>query len=340
MFYIKSCGKAVPDDRVTNDDLSQYLETNDEWITTRTGIKERRVIKDGIENTATLSVAAGTQALENAGISADKIDCVIVATSSPAQPIPSTANLVARELDIVGPAFDINVACSGFVYGLAISAGLFSQKLFKNILLIGADSLSSFVDKHDRSTVILFGDGAGAVVLSATDDSNAGLIACDLGGESDLVEILEVKSKDSEGQASAKQRTDPNKSIEGADPNYEKYLHMNGKEVFKVAVRAVEESIKNTLEKADLKPTDVDWLLLHQANIRIIDAITERLGIDKDKALSNIADYGNTSAASIPILLAEVAEQNRFKDGDLLVFCGFGAGMTWGTCIMRWHETK
>lgn len=193
MFYIRSCGKAIPEGRLTNDDLAQYLDTNDEWITSRTGIKERRIVENGTENTATLSTIAAQDAISNAGLGPDDIDCVIVATSSPSQPIPATANLVAQSLGISGPAFDINAACSGFVYGLSVAAGLFAQKLFNNVLLIGADALSTFIDKNDRSTVILFGDGAGAVVLSATDAPNTGLIACDLGGDSKLVPILEVK---------------------------------------------------------------------------------------------------------------------------------------------------
>jgi 3-oxoacyl-[acyl-carrier-protein] synthase-3 len=326
MFYIHGCGKAIPESRVTNDDLAEYLDTNDEWITTRTGIKERRVVGEVHENTSTLSTHAAREALENAGLSASDIDCVIVATASPSQPIPSTANLVAQELGISGPAFDINAACSGFVYGLSVAGGFFAQKMFSNILLIGADALSTFVDKHDRSTVILFGDGAGAVVLSATDEPGMGILGCDLGGDSSLVSILEVPKSDQGPTLQA-----------GSDP-VKNYLTMNGQEVFKVAVRSVETSITKALENASLSANDVDWLVLHQANIRIIDAITERLAIDKEKALSNIDKYGNTSAASVPLLLAEVAEQNRFKDGDLLVFCGFGAGMTWATCIMRWHS--
>lgn len=321
MFYISGTGKAIPLGTVTNDDLAQYLDTNDEWITSRTGIKERRVIGEGHENTVSLSVEAAQEALSNAGKKIEEIDCVIVATASPIQPIPSTANLVAQKLGIVGPAFDINAACTGFVYGLSVAAGFFAQKMYDNILLIGADSLSTFVDKHDRSTVILFGDGAGAVVLTATDKPDAGILGVDLGGDSSLAPILEVRSK-----------LDPE-----VVSNAKSHLTMNGQEVFKVAVRSVEKSIEKTLKKANIAGSDVDWLLLHQANVRIIDAICERLDIDRDKALTNIDKYGNTSAASIPLLLAEVAEQNRFSDGDLLVFCGFGAGMTWGTVILRWY---
>lgn len=320
MFFIRGYGKAIPTNVITNDDLAQYLDTNDEWITSRTGIKERRVSADD-ENVVTLSVHAALEAMAGAKLHADDIDCVIVATASPIQPIPSTANLVAERIGISGPAFDINGACSGFAYGMAVAAGFFAQKFFTNVLLIGADTLSTFVDKNDRSTVILFGDGAGAVVMSASDDPDAGLVACDLGGDSSLVSILQVKN--------ANDKT----LIENA----ESHLTMNGGEVFKVAVRAVEKSIATALQSADLKGSDIDGLFLHQANIRIIDAICDRLDIDREKAFVNIEKYGNTSAASIPILLAEVAEQNRIKDGDLLAFCGFGAGMTWGTFILRWR---
>ena len=324
MFYISGTGKAIPSQIVTNNDLALYLDTNDEWITSRTGIKERRILKDHTENTVTLSAGAALEAMKNANLSAKDIDCVIVATASPIQPIPSTANLVAEMLGIHGPAFDINAACSGFVYGLSVAGGFFAQNMYENILLIGADSLSTYIDKHDRSTVILFGDGAGAVTLSTTENPQAGLLGIDLSGDSSLAPILEVR----------------NNNHPEIEESAESHLTMNGREVFKVAVRSVEKSIATTLDSANIKGQDVDWLLLHQANVRIIDAICERLDIDREKALTNIEKYGNTSAASIPILLAEVAEQNRFKDGDLLVFCGFGAGMTWGTCILRWFENK
>lgn len=321
MFFISGFGKAVPSQIVTNNDLSKYLDTSDEWITTRTGIKQRRVIANENENTVSLSAQAAKQALKTAGKSASDIQCVIVATATPIQSMPSTANLVAQELGIYGAAFDINAACSGFVYALATAAGFFAQNMYKNILLIGADSISTILDKEDRSTVILFGDGAGAVVLSETQREGSGLLAVNLGGDSSLVQILETPSK---AQNSEK----------------ESCLIMNGQEVYKVAVRAVEKSIVDTMELANIKSTDIDWLLLHQANIRIIDAICTRLDIDREKALTNIDRYGNTSAASIPLLLAEVAEKNGFKDGDLLGFCGFGAGMTWGTAFLRWFDNK
>jgi len=318
MFYIRGCGKAIPTNSISNDDLASYLDTNDEWITTRTGIKNRRVIEEGTENTSSLATIAASQALENAKMSPEEIDCVIVATSSPSQPMPSTANLVAQELGIKGGGFDLNAACSGFVYALNVAAGFFALKQFQNILLIGADAISTYIDKNDRSTVILFGDGAGAMVLSATDEEGYGLLASDMGGDSSLVPILEV--------------------IKNGESGNDPYLVMNGQEVFKVAVRSVEKSIKSTLEKAGLTGKDVNGLLLHQANIRIIDAICERLDIDREKAFTNLEHYGNTSAASIPILLAEVNEMNSLKEKDLLVFCGFGAGMSWGTCILRWKQ--
>lgn len=318
MFYISGTGKAIPSNTLSNDDLASYLETDDEWITTRTGIKNRRIIEEGTETTSSLAIIAARQALSNANIQPSEIDCVIVATSSPSQPMPSTANLVAQALEIKGPGFDLNAACSGFVYALNVAAGLFAVNKFNNVLLIGADAISTYIDKNDRSTVILFGDGAGAVVLSETDDEQAGLIACDMGGDSSLVSILEV--------------------IHNGDTGREPCLVMNGQEVFKVAVRSVEKSIKSTLEKANISGEDIDGLFLHQANIRIIDAICERLDIDRKKAFTNLEQYGNTSAASIPILLAEVNESNRLKAEDLLVFCGFGAGMSWGTCILRWKK--
>ena len=327
MFKISGWGKAIPSNTVTNDDLSKYLDTNDEWITSRTGIKERRIIDESKGETAlSLAIESGENALNKSGISADKINCVIVATASATQPIPSMASIVSNKLGIIAPAFDLNAACSGFVYALSVAAGFFELKIFENILIVGVDTLSAVVDKNDRSTAILFGDGAGAVVLSADEDPNAGLISCDLGGDASQYEILEVK-----GHRKPQSQQEVKEEIEHLHP----FLVMNGQEVFKVAVRAVEKSIAKALAKADTAGKDIDHLLLHQANVRIIDAICDRLDVDREKAHVNLDKYGNTSAGSIPILLAEVADNGYFKDGDLLTFCGFGAGMTWGTCILR-----
>lgn len=344
MFYISGWGKAIPANAVTNDDLSKYLDTNDEWITSRTGIKERRIIDDSKgENALSLAFEAAEAAIEKSGVKNEDIDCIIVATASATQPIPSMASIVSNKLGIAAPAFDLNAACSGFVYALNVAAGFFEMKLFKNVLAIGVDTLSAVVDKNDRSTAILFGDGAGAVVLSAQDDPKYGMLAADLGGDASQYEILEVPAKRSfdschpeQGRMGQDDKSDEDvkEIIEHLHP----FLVMNGKEVFKVAVRAVEKSIAKTLEKAGITGGQIDHLLLHQANVRIIDAITERLDIDREKAYVNLDKYGNTSAASVPILLAEVADKNSFKDGDLLAFCGFGAGMTWGTCILRWKN--
>ena len=331
MFSISGWGKAVPKNTVTNDDLSKYLDTSDEWITSRTGIKERRIIDESLgESSLSLAVESAEQAMLKSGKISSDIDCVIVATASATQPIPSMASIVSKQLGIIAPAFDLNAACSGFVYALSVAAGFFELKLFKNILLIGVDTLSVVVDKNDRSTAILFGDGAGAVVLTSNDDPSSGLISADIGGDASQYEILEVPARPN----THLKDQDVKEVIEHLHP----FLVMNGKEVFKVAVRAVEKSISRALEKAEMSVDKIDHLLLHQANVRIIDAICERLEVSKDKAHINLDKYGNTSAASIPILLAEVADKNRFSDGDLLVFCGFGAGMTWGTCILRWKN--
>lgn len=331
MFYISGWGKAIPSNTVTNDDLSKYLDTNDEWITSRTGIKERRIIDETKgENALSLAFDAANNAIEKSGVKTEDIDCIIVATASATQPIPSMASIVSNKLGVTAPAFDLNAACSGFVYALNVAAGFFEMKLFKNVLVIGVDTLSAVVDKNDRSTAILFGDGAGAVVLSAQDDPNYGMLAADLGGDASQYEILEVPVR----PKAHPKNEDVKEIIEHLHP----FLVMNGKEVFKVAVRAVEKSIAKTLEKANITGEQIDHLLLHQANVRIIDAITERLDIDREKAYVNLDKYGNTSAASVPILLAEVADKNSFNDGDLLAFCGFGAGMTWGTCILRWKN--
>jgi 3-oxoacyl-[acyl-carrier-protein] synthase-3 len=284
--------------------LAQYLETNDEWITERTGIRERRI--GG--TTSELATLAGRRALENAGLTGDDIDLLILATSTPDQAMPQTSARVQNALGIRGGAMDMNVACSGFVYGMAVGHGMITGGM-KNVMVIGADAMSTITDQQDRTTAVLFADGAGAVVMSATDEN--ALLATDLGSNGALNDILYS--------------------------NHGEYIQMVGKEVYRQAVLICVQSIKKACAAAGVEPTDIDLFVAHQANTRIIDAITDRLGMDRNRSAIVLDRTGNTSAASIPLALADAVENGRVKNGDLVAFCGFGAGMAWGTQLWKWN---
>jgi 3-oxoacyl-[acyl-carrier-protein] synthase III len=328
-------GHALPARRVTNDDLAQTLDTSDEWIVDRTGIRERRVSGAG-ESTAPLALAASRAALDRAGVAAADVGLVVVATSTPERPIPATGAIVAAELGITGGAFDLNAACAGFVYGLATTAALIGQGIARTAVVVGADTLTRFTDPDDRSTAVLFGDAAAALVLSATGTSppavaggpgrpGPGLVACDLVGDPGGVDVLVVPAGGSARPASA-----------DTVARREHYLQMDGPEVFRRAVRAVAASIDRTLARAGCSPDDVAWFVPHQANARIVDAVLPRIGIAPERTVSNVDRFGNTSAASIPLALAEEADGDRLGAGDLVLLCGFGAGLTVGTALWRW----
>lgn len=303
--YIASVGTALPEKTVTNDDLAQYLDTSDEWITERTGIRERRI--GG--TTSELAIQAGEKAIENAGLTGEDIDLVILATSTPDQAMPPTSTTVQHALGIAGGAMDMNVACSGFVYALAVAHGMILGGM-QNILVIGADTLSRITDQQDRTTAVLFADGAGAVVMSKTN--NDALLASEVGSRGELRDILQA-------------------DLGG-------YIQMTGKEVYRQAVLLCVKSISNVCEKAGVQPSDVDLFVAHQANSRIIDAVTDRLGMDRSKSAIVLDRTGNTSAASVPLALADAVEKSQVKNGDLVIFCGFGAGMAWATQLWRWQQ--
>jgi 3-oxoacyl-[acyl-carrier-protein] synthase-3 len=328
-------GYALPARRVTNDDLAQSLDTSDAWIAERTGIRERRVSGAG-ESTGPLAVTASRAALDRAGIAATDVDVVVVATSTPERLIPSTAAIVAAELGITAGAFDLNAACAGFVYGLTTAAALIGNGLAGTALVVGADTLTRFTDPDDRAPAVLCGDAAGALVLAGTGSSAPthpgppepaapGLVSCDLVGDPGGIDLLVVPAGGSAQPASA-----------ATVAAREHYLQMDGREVFRRAVRAVATSVDRTLARGRCAADDVTWFVPHQANARIVDAVLPRIGIPPERTVSNVDRFGNTSAASIPLALAEEADGGRLGDGDLVLACGFGAGLTVGTVLWRW----
>lgn len=330
-------GTALPRRRVTNDDLAAYLDTSDDWIAERSGIRERRWAGPG-ESTGPLALAAAWAALARAGVAPTDLDVVVVATATPDTPMPSTASQVAAELGATAGAFDVNAACAGFVYALTVASGLISGGVARTALVIGADTMTSILDRNDRATAVLFGDGAGALVLTSDPASagqvgavgavvpgGPGLVASDLVGDPAGVDLLVVPA----GGSARPATTD---TLAAGDH----YLRMDGREVFRRAVRAVEASIGRTLAGAGCTPDDVALFVPHQANARIVDAVLSRTGLAAERTSSTIDRYGNTSAGSIPLALAEAADAGTVADGDLVLMCGFGAGLTVGTALWRW----
>jgi len=315
-------GTAVPDGRVTNADLEARVDTSDAWIVERTGIRERRVAGPG-ETTGTLATEAAAQAIKRAGLVPNDIDLMIVATVTPEQPIPHTGAFVGETLGLHCGSFDINAACAGFVYELVVGVSML-QMGYEHVLIVGSETLSRIVDPDDRTTTVLFGDGAGAAVLAATRET-PGMLAWDLGCDGSAADLLEVRAGGSRMPTSAD-------TVAGR----EHYLKMSGQAVFKRAVRAVVDSAIVTMERAAIEMSDVAWFVPHQANGRIIDAAASRLGFGPERTLVNIERYGNTSSASIPLALFEAVDDGRVHDGDLVLCSGFGAGMTWASALLRW----
>jgi 3-oxoacyl-[acyl-carrier-protein] synthase-3 len=320
---IVGIGHYAPARVVTNHDLEAWLDTSDEWITTRTGMKRRHWASEG-EATSDLASAAASAALVHAGLTATDVDCVIVATVTPDYYFPATACLVANRLGVAQkPAFDIAIACSGFIYGLTVASGLIRSGVYRRILLIGAESLSKILDKNDRSTAILFGDGAGAVILERSNEDS--FLASDLGADGSRPELLYAQGSGSRNP------------LDHAALDAKVHLiHMQGRETFKLAVTKMVESTDTVLRKANLTKADVTFLIPHQANKRIIDAMARYLELPDDKVVVNIAEYGNTSAASIPIALSETARAGMIKPGDVIVFVAFGGGLSWGAVAWKW----
>jgi 3-oxoacyl-[acyl-carrier-protein] synthase III len=320
---ITGWGMAVPDRVLTNADLSVMVDTSDEWIVSRTGIRERRVVGPD-DSTTSLGAAAARAALDKAGVAAADIDLIVVATCTPDQFLVSQACLIQAELGGNAGAVDVGAACSGFVYALSVGSLHIQAGQMRRVLVIGVDTLTRFVDYTDRSTCILFGDGAGAVVLEATDEPR-GLLSTVLGADGAGHKHLYIPGWGGLVPESAE-----------LFPEYRPYVQMNGREVFKFAVRVMGESAVEAVEKAGLTFADIDMLIPHQANLRIIDAAAERLSLPRDKVVVNLDRYGNTSAASIPIALVEAEATGALHEGANLVFVAFGGGLAWGAGVVRW----
>ena len=321
---ISGWGTALPEQRLTNADLEQLVDTSDQWIVERTGISERRIAADG-ESTASLATEAGAAAIKHAGLTPDAIDLLIVATATTEQPIPHTGAFVGDGLGVRCGSFDLNAGCAGFVYELVVGASMLTAGNLDHVLVIGSETLSRVTDPTDRGTCVIFGDGAAAMVLSSSPDDGPGLLAWDLGCDGSAAGLLEVPAGGSRRPASAE-----------TVANGEHYLRMNGQEVFRRAVRIVVESATTALARGGVGVDDITWFAPHQANVRIIEAAGNRLGIPAERTLVNIDRYGNTSAASIPLVLAEAADDGRLQPGDLVLLSGFGAGLTWGSALLRW----
>ena len=321
---IISTGRALPTSKVTNRDLEEIVETNDEWITGRTGISERRMITND-ETNSKLSVKAARTALNRAGLEPKDVDMLIVTTVTPDTPLPSTACLVQAELGAYNAsAFDLAAGCTGFLYGMNIADQFIKNEAAETVLLVGVDTLSPIVDWQDRNTCVLFGDGAGAVVLRAAGE-NQGILASKMFSDGKKAELLHVPGGGS--RTPATYRT--------IDERLH-YIKMNGSEVFKFAVKIMVESTLQVLEHCNKKPEDLDFLIPHQANVRIIKSASKKLGLPEDRVLINIQRYGNMSSASIPVLLDETLEEGKIQRGNLIGLVSFGAGLTWGAVVLRW----
>ncbi len=327
MFHatIAGTGRAAPARKLTNADLEKMVETTDEWITTRTGIRERRVVADG-DILSDYCVKAARPALEAAEIEAKDLDTLILATCTPDQPIPAAASFVQFKLGAKkAAAWDLNAACSGWIYGLHIADGLVQSGKARNILLVGAEFLTRFVNYSDRSTCVLFGDGAGATVLKATK-ADHGVLATGIGTDGEGACFIEMPGGGSSYPAN---RDDGRKK--GLN-----FIQMKGGETFKVAVRSMTDVSREVMKESGFTPKDISWLIPHQANKRIVTAVAERLEIPAERCVINIERYGNTSSASIPMALDEWAREGRMKRGDLILFTAFGGGLTWGAALVRW----
>lgn len=321
---ITGSGSAVPETFLDNEGLTKLVETSDEWISTRTGISQRRLASSD-ESLGAIATTASLQALAMAGIKPTEVDLILLATSTPDDLFGSACHIQAQLGATRAVAFDLTAACSGFVFGLVTAAQYIKTGVFQNVLLIGADILSRWVDWSDRSTCILFGDGAGAVVLQANPTER--LLGFEIKSDGSLNNCLNLEC------TSEATELIPGVSVgKGHFSN----ITMNGKEVYRFAVQRVPEVIDKALFRANLSIDQVDWLLLHQANQRIIQAVADRLTIPSEKVISNLAQYGNTSAASIPLALDETVRQGKIKTHDIIAASGFGAGLTWGAAIFQW----
>ncbi len=318
---LTSIGAYVPDKILTNKDLEKIVDTNDEWITKRTGIKTRHIVEDN-EVTSDLAYMAALNALENAQMNAKEIDMVIVATITPDYfAMPSTACIVAQKLGIVRPAVDISAACTGFIYALAHAKAFIESKIYKNILIIGAETLSKIVNWKDRTTCVLFGDGAGAAIISATKNKEEAIIDVDINADGKYSDFLIT----------------PGRGVKYGCETNRIWLEMKGNETFKVAVKTLSKSVMDILQRNKINGDDIDWFVPHQANYRIIDAVAKTVNIPKEKCVLTVQKYGNTSSASIPMAINEMVKKGKIKKGDLMLLDAFGGGFTWGSALLPFN---
>lgn len=321
---ITGVGSYVPEKVLTNSDLEKVVETTDEWITTRTGIKERHIAAPG-QFTSDMAVEAAKRAIADAGITADQIDLIAVATITPDMPFPSTACLVQSKIGAYrAAAFDLEAACSGFIYGIEIAQQFIMSRTYNTVLVIGAEKLSSIVDWQDRNTCVLFGDGAGAVVLQNRPNAH-GLLTAVMGADGRKAELLYMPGGGSRCPATPDSIT-----------SRMHYLRMEGKETFKNAVQAMQTAAEEALRRCEIDISRIKLIIPHQANRRIIDAVGERLGATPEQLFVNLHKYGNTSAASVAIALDEAVKEGRIQRGDLIMMVAFGAGLTWGAAVIEW----
>ena len=324
---ITAVGSYVPDFVLTNKLLESLVETNDEWITSRTGIRERRILKGDKLGTSYMAIKAAEDLIQKSGVNPLEIDAVIVATTTPDMPVAATAVYVATQIGAVNAfAYDLQAACSGFLYGMSTCAAYVQSGRYKKVLLIGADKMSSIIDYTDRATCIIFGDGAGAVLF---EPNNEGLGLQDEFLRSDGIgrEYLKIDAGGSILPSSAE-------TVE----NRQHYVFQDGKTVFKYAVTGMADVSEKIMQRNNLSHADVNWLVAHQANRRIIDATAQRMGVEDEKVLVNIEKYGNTTSATLPLLLSDF--EHKFKKGDNLIFAAFGGGFTWGAIYLKWAYDK
>jgi 3-oxoacyl-[acyl-carrier-protein] synthase III len=320
---IAGTGRAVPDKVLTNHDLSKMVDTNDEWIQARTGIRERRILEEG-RTTSDLAALAGQRACATAEISPSELDCIIVATISPDMPMPAVAVTVQQKVGArTCAAFDLSAACAGFIYGLSVGDAFIKNGMFKKVLVVGVEVLSRVVDWTDRNTCVLFGDGAGAAVLVPSSDDR-GILSTHIYADGSMMKYLNIPGGGTMEPASAK-------SVEGK----RHYVKMDGKPVFTNAVKNIASASLTALEANGKTAADVDIVVAHQANLRILEAVAQRVNIPLEKFYLNIHRYGNTSSASIPIALDEAAGEGRVKPGDLVLMSALGAGLSWGSALVR-----
>jgi 3-oxoacyl-[acyl-carrier-protein] synthase-3 len=319
-------GRGIPEKKLTNHDLEQMVDTSDAWIAERTGIRERRILDKSLA-TSDLAVEAARNACQAAGVNPIDIDCIIVGTVTPDVPFPATATYVQKKLGAApgGAAFDVSAACAGFLYGLSVGDAFINKGTFKRVLVIGVEILSRIIDWTDRNTCVLFGDGAGAVILAPEPDEGRGVLSTHLYADGTYSDFLFIPA------GGTKQPLTPENMAAR-----QQYVKMNGREIFKLGVKNMSSAAKAALEANQLTTDDVNWVFAHQANLRIIEGVAERSGLPLSKFFLNIERYGNTSSASLPIALDEAARGERLKKGDVLLFTALGGGLAWASAAVRW----